>query len=128
MHLSYSTEAEAKAIFKHGQKWPLFKDYGLQLVSKEELDKMIDNEDIANSSWSRIPKGFALIIDKAAIQYSTTYEKLKQGLCDFQDGWDAAKAQIAPMITVGSIYGRNEVNWNTGLKPSKKVRMRKVKA
>ena len=85
--MEYSTKAKVEAMFEHGKTWPLFKDFNLQMVDAEKFKQMAEADEISSPDYWSINKGFGLVLDATAYEYSITLDKLKQGLCDFGDGY-----------------------------------------
>ena len=124
LRLEHSSETEAKAIHEFGKAWPLFRDFGLTLISHTTCKEMQEDGELPISDWNTIKQGFALIAMEGVRKYSTTFDKLLQGLCDFQSGWLAAKRHFAPTIEVKVFgYGKHEITWSAGYKAKKRIKI-----
>lgn len=102
MLLNHSSKELAQHLFAFGEGWPLFRDHKFQLIDKEQYEQLVTAGEIGDSSFWRVNK-YGLIMLSAGTTYSGTYEKLKQGLCDYKNGWDDAMRVAQPTLELGRL-------------------------
>lgn len=122
MRLDHASKDLAESLYNFGKDWPLFRDHKFKLIDAEEYKAMVSRGELTHSDFWVVSKyGFVML--KSGTTYSTTYEKLKQGLNDFMDGWNAAMKQANPTMECGRF---GYYSWNEGIvipKRTKRVKL-----
>jgi hypothetical protein len=127
VRLDYASKPLAEAIFAFGEGWPLFRDYGMRLIDSNECQAMQANERLPMSNWNTIKQGYALIAKEGVRKYTTTFDKLTQGLCDFREGWHAAEKFMQPKVELGRLDRPWCSDMNTGYRPKRRVPTRRTR-
>jgi hypothetical protein len=127
MRLDYCKLPLAQALLAFGEGWPLFRDHGLRLIDSTECARMRADESLGGSDWNLITKGYALVAKEGVRKYSTTFDRLTQGLCDFKDGWYAAEKLMKPEVELGRLSRSWSLNLNTGYRAKRRVPTKRKK-